>query len=207
MNSIWPDGARTRSSRSHSAVILYIHGFASCGDSTKTRLLKAYFGGDAVLAPDMPVEPDETIVFLRGLIETHDVSMLIGSSLGGFYTTVLSAEFGLDAVLINPSVHPYRTLAPFVGTNTFWCSGETFEWKKTYLLQLARIAETMRLPQKELLVLLQSGDEVLDHTVAADVFRDYDVVVEHGGNHRFENLGDYLERIGAFYRKAEETSQ
>jgi len=160
-----------------------------------------------VLAPDVPVEPDEAIVFLRREIEQHDITMLIGSSLGGFYASALSAEYGLNAVLINPSVHPYRTLAPFVGTNTFWCSGEPFEWKRVYLWQLARIAETMRLPDADLLVLLQTGDEVLDYTVAADAFRDYDVVVEPGGNHRFENLGDYLERIAAFYRRTEEAIQ
>lgn len=188
-------------------MILYIHGFASCGDSTKTRLLKAYFGEENVLAPDVPVEPDAAMAFLRHLVETEAVTLLMGSSLGGFYATALSAEYGIDAVLINPSVHPYRTLAPCVGTNTFWCSGELFEWKSDYLLQLARIAEAMRLPEARLLVLLQSGDEVLDYTVAQKVYRDYEVVVETGGNHRFENLEDYLGRIEAFYRSTEEASQ
>ena len=188
-------------------LILYIHGFASCGDSTKTRLLKAHFGEAEVLAPDVPVVPDEALAFLRHLIETRDISLLIGSSLGGFYATVLSAEYGLNAVLINPSVHPYRTLAPYVGTNTFWCTGAPFEWKKAYLWQLARIAETMQLPGAELLVLLQSGDEVLDYTVAAEVLHDYEVIVEEGGNHRFENLGEHLGRIEAFYRRTEEAIQ
>jgi len=183
-------------------VILYIHGFASCGDSTKTRLLKAYFGEEEVLAPDLPVEPDAALAFLRRLIETEPVTMLVGSSLGGFYATALSAAYGLDAVLINPSVHPYQTLAPYVGTNTFWCSGEPFEWQSAYLLQLARTAETMRLPDARLLVLLQTGDEVLDYAVAEKVYRGYEVVVEAGGNHRFGNLGEYLERIAAFYRGA-----
>ncbi|UFS61740.1 hypothetical protein LOH54_08695 [Sulfurimonas sp. HSL-3221] len=183
-------------------MILYLHGFASCGDSTKTRLLKAYFGEAEVLSPDLPVEPDEVLAFLRRLIGQHDVSLLIGSSLGGFYATALSSEYGLDAVLINPSVHPYRTLSPYVGTNTFWCSGEPFEWKSEYLLQLARIAETMRLPDARLLVLLQTGDELLDYTVAEAVYGDYEVIVEAGGNHRFENLGEYLERIEAFYGDA-----
>ncbi|WP_345987180.1 YqiA/YcfP family alpha/beta fold hydrolase [Sulfurimonas sp. HSL1-2] len=183
-------------------MILYIHGFASCGDSTKTRLLKTHFGETEVLSPDVPVEPDTAMAALRRVIEQYDISLLIGSSLGGFYATALSSEFGLDAVLINPSVHPYQTLAPYVGTNTFWCSGEPFEWKSEYLLQLARIAETMRLPDARLLVLLQTGDELLDYKVAEAVYEGYEVVVETGGNHRFENLGAYLERIETFYRDA-----
>ncbi|MHC3995476.1 YqiA/YcfP family alpha/beta fold hydrolase [Thiomicrolovo sp. ZZH C-3] len=183
-------------------MILYLHGFASCGDSTKTRLLKAYFGEAEVMAPDLPVAPAEALAFLRRLITQHDITLLIGSSLGGFYATALSSEFDLAAVLINPSVHPYRTLAPYVGTNTFWCSGEPFEWTNEYLLQLARIAEMMQLSDTRLLVLLQTGDELLDYRVAEAVYAGYEVVVEAGGNHRFENLGEYLERIEAFYRGA-----
>ena len=182
-------------------MILYIHGFASCGDSTKTRLLRAHFGDEELLAPDLPVEPDAAMALLEHLVADNDVSLLIGSSLGGFYATALSHKSGLPAVLINPSCHPYRTLAPYVGENDYWCSDETFEWKGEYLLQLARIAEQMNLPDTELLVLLQSGDEVLDYRVAADVYEAYLVIVEEGGNHRFENLADYLDRIGEFYER------
>lgn len=179
-------------------MILYIHGFASCGDSNKTRQLKAYFGAKNVLAPDVPVIPDDAVVFLRRLIEANAVTLLIGSSLGGFYATLLASEFSIDAVLLNPSVHPYTTLAPYVGINTFWCSGEPFEWRREYLLQLARIAETMPLPDSRVLVLLQSGDEVLDYKVAQEAYGAYEVVVEQGGNHRFENLPEYLARIRSF---------
>lgn len=179
-------------------MILYLHGFASCGDSTKTRLLKAHFGADKVLSPDIPIEPDAALAWLQKLIETHNVDLLIGSSLGGFYATLLSGRYGIDTVLINPSCHPYQTLAPYVGENRYWCSGDPFEWKSAYLLQLARMAETMQLPDARMLVLLQTGDEVLDYRVAEAIYRDYEVVVEAGGNHRFENLGEYLERIERF---------
>ena len=151
-----------------------------------------------MLSPDVPVAPDEAIAFLRHLIETHAVTLLIGSSLGGFYATMLAAEFDTDAVLLNPSVHPYVTLLAYVGINTFWCNGKSFEWKRSYLLQLSRMAEAMQLPDVRLLVLLQSGDEILDHTVAASTYRGYDLVIEQGGNHRFENLPDYLDRIEKF---------
>jgi predicted esterase YcpF (UPF0227 family) len=185
-------------------MLLYLHGFGSCGDSTKSRLLKERFGEAEVLAPDLPVAPEEAMAFLDALIERENVTLLVGSSLGGFYATALSAKHGIDAVLINPSVHPYRTLAPYVGTNRYWCSGEPFEWKGEYLLQLARIAEQMRLPDTDLLVLLQTGDEMLDYRVAAEVYADYEVIVEEGGSHRFENLGEYLEQIEVFYRRLKE---
>ena len=48
------------------------------------------------------------------------------------------------------------------------------------------------------LVLLQQGDEVLDYRDAAAYYRDKDLVVSAGGNHRFDNLDDHLPRIDAW---------
>jgi predicted esterase YcpF (UPF0227 family) len=179
-------------------MILYIHGFASCGDSTKTRLLKAHFGKANVLSPDVPVEPNAAVAFLTRLIEENGITLLIGSSLGGYYATWLAQRFGIKAVLINPSTIPYETLKPYVGINRFWCSGEPFEWKSAYLTQLRQYdtKELSNIPA--LLLLLQTADEVLDYTVAQKKYRAFDVIVEEGGNHRFENLSEYLGTIEAF---------
>jgi predicted esterase YcpF (UPF0227 family) len=179
-------------------MILYVHGFGSCGDSTKTRLLKSYFGEAHVLSPDLPVEPDAAIEFLTGLIEENEITLLVGSSLGGYYATFLAKRYALEAVLINPSVKPYETLEHCLGINRFWCSGEPFEWKAAYLDQLRRYDTDDLRDMPALMVLLQTGDEVLDYKEAAQKYRDFDVTVEEGGNHRFENLADYLEKIESF---------
>ncbi len=179
--------------------LLYLHGFASCGDSNKTRALKAHFGDTHVLAPDLPVEPKEAIALAGELIRTENVTGLLGSSLGGFYATWLSCRYRLPAVLINPSVTPWRTLESYVGNNKFWCSGETFEWKEIYLKQLRRYAVTSPSKKSRLLVLLQSGDEVLDYRWAKSHYKGAEIIVEEGGNHRFENLPDYFGRIETFF--------
>jgi len=49
--------------------------------------------------------------------------------------------------------------------------------------------------------LLQSKDEILNYKKALKKFKNRPnakVVVEHGGNHRFENLKDYLYMIENF---------
>lgn len=177
-------------------MILYIHGFASCGDSNKTRLLKTYF--DDVISPDIPVDPDEAIAFIQKTIVDNDVSLIIGSSLGGFYAAYFAEKFQIKTVLLNPSTQPFLTLAPYVGTNEFFCSGKPFEWTKEHITKLFSYAVSKDSIKAPVLVLLQKGDEVLDYSKAADVYANYEVVVQEGGNHRFENLNEYLGKIQEF---------
>jgi len=177
-------------------MILYIHGFASCGNSNKTKILRENF--DKVLCPDVPVDPDEAISFLQKLVIANDVSLIIGSSLGGFYAAHLAEKLDVKTVLLNPSTQPFITLAPYIGTNEFFCSGEKFEWTKEHINKLMTYAISKNSIKVPVLVLLQKGDEVLDYTQAEAVYENYDVVVQEGGNHRFENLDEYLERISKF---------
>lgn len=179
-------------------MILYLHGFASCGDSTKTRLLKTYFGEENVIAPDLPVDPEEAIRLIKRLIFEHNVDLLIGSSLGGFYATYFAELYGLKTVLINPSTQPFITLAPYVGTNHYWCSGEPFEFTREHLHRLFEFAVGQLKTPQNYLVLLQTGDELLDYTKAAEKYSGAVFSVEEGGNHRFETLDKHLERIAAF---------
>ena len=179
-------------------MILYLHGFASCGDSTKTRLLKTYFGEEEVLSPDLPLDPGEAVRFIQKTIIAHNVDMIIGSSMGGFYASYFCEKYGIKTVLINPSTEPYITLEPYIGTNKYWCSGETFEWKKSYLQELKRQRiGRVKIPSNYLL-LLQKGDEVLDYTKALHKYEGARLSLEEGGNHRFENLNDHLEMIRRF---------
>ena len=177
-------------------MILYIHGFASCGDSNKTRLLKQHYTG--ILSPDIPVDPEEAISLLQKMIVDNDITLLIGSSLGGFYAAYLAEKFQIKTVLLNPSTQPFITLAPYVGTNEFFCSGKPFEWTKGHIVKLMSYAISKNSITVPVLVLLQKGDEVLDYTKAASVYEDYQLIVQEGGNHRFENLDEYLGVITEF---------
>jgi len=183
--------------------LLYIHGFASCGRGQKSTALTDYFGQESVDAPDLPPSPTDAISLLEQMIQRNHYDLLVGSSLGGYYATWLAEKFGLKAVLINPSTLPYKTLAPYVGWQERFCDGEIFEFKTVYLEQL-KLFQT--LPQKgQYLVLLQSEDEVLDYHKAKTFYHDHRVIVEYGGNHRFENIEDYLSMIGNFKNATKRT--
>lgn len=185
---------------------LYIHGFASCGSSNKVELLRTHLGEDHLLSPDLPVPPDLAIALLSDMIERQPVSLLIGSSLGGFYAEYLSRHYALACVLINPATRPFDTLKQHTGTNTNWCSGHKFEWHADYNDQLAAMYQQHADSKQRYLVLLQTDDEILDYRLALNRYQQHEVVVERGGNHRFENLVDYLPVIDDYRRTYQQNS-
>ena len=179
--------------------ILYLHGFASCGEGNKSTLLKSYFGADSVIAPDLPPSPIDAINIIEEILGSSKIDILIGSSLGGYYTTYLAEKYCMKAVLLNPSTQPWETLAAYTGWQKRFCDEEVFEFKPVYLEQLKMLQTA---PEKgRYLLLLQSGDEVLDYTKAQSLYNKHKIIVEYGGNHRFENLDEYLSMIEKFINK------
>ena len=181
-----------------STSLLYIHGFASCGTSNKVTTLAEHYGAGHVVSPDLPIAPYRVIEYLKQLIEQRHFTLLVGSSLGGYYAEYLGARYGIPAVLINPSTQPFDTLTDYVGMNTNWCTDEPFEWRADYLEQLRAVFRESPASNEQYLVLLQTGDELLDYRQAEQRYRQQRVIVEQGGNHRFENLQDYLPEIDRF---------
>ena len=178
------------------AKILYLHGFASCGKGNKSLALQAYFGADNVIAVDLPPSPLDAINMIEEMLASSQYDLLIGSSLGGFYATYLAEKYQMKAVLLNPSTLPWETLAAYVGWQKRFCDDEMFEFKAIYLEQLKTL---QCVPRKGVyLALLQSEDEVLDYTKAQSLYNTHKVIVEYGGNHRFENIDDYLSMIENF---------
>jgi predicted esterase YcpF (UPF0227 family) len=179
-------------------MILYVHGFASCGRGNKSQALARHFGSGRVVAPDLPPRPRDAVAALEAMKAQEALELIVGSSLGAFYTLWLNRARPVPAVLINPALEPWTALASCVGTNHRWCDGSAFRFGAGYLDELQQMRRDGFLSDERYLVLLQTGDEVLDWQVAAQRLARFEVIVEQGGNHRFENLPDYLPRIPAF---------
>lgn len=183
-------------------MILFIHGFASCGLGDKSRALIRHFGRDAVLTPDLAHDPGAAAAQLEALVAAHDIDLLVGSSLGGHYATWLNRRHCLPAVLMNPAVAPQLLLAAYLGEHRRWCDGAPFRLTRRHLETFAGQVRPRLRPDERYLVLLQAGDELLDYRVAAGYYRGHRVVVQPGGSHRFENLPAYLPQIEAFRRES-----
>ena len=181
-------------------MVVYIHGFGSSGFSHKVTLLKEYLGEAEVFSPSLSYIPELAIdtldQMLTLLVKTEKIT-LVGSSLGGYYATYFSHKFNLKAVLINPSVRPYNSLAKQIGLNHSYHDSSDYGFIQAHIDSL-KAYEVKEINPKNFLVLLQTGDEVLDFNEAKDKYHDSALLIEEGGNHSVENFESKREMIKAF---------
>lgn len=183
-------------------MIIYIHGFGSSGFGGKAILFKEYFGKEKVLTPSLSTIPILAIDTLEQLIQLllykGEKVNLIGSSLGGFYSIYLANKYNLKAVLINPSIYPYKTLSK-VGKAINYYDMSTFESTNVHLDSLKNFEVQNIKDEQNFMLLVQKDDEVLDYKEAVLKLPNAIKYVEEGGNHSFEGIDKYFEKINQFF--------
>ena len=80
--------------------IMYVHGFGSSGQSGTVSRIRQVFPNAVVVAPDLPIHPQEAMDLLHKTCETEQPDLIIGTSMGGMYAEML---YGYDRILINPA--------------------------------------------------------------------------------------------------------
>jgi hypothetical protein len=185
-----------------SAAILYLHGFCSSPASWKVRLLAEALNvrgqGQRFFCPALSHVPDAAIAQAELIISTHDGPLtLVGSSLGGYYATHLAERFDLRAVLINPAVVAPVLLDAFIGTQTNLHTGESFDFTAEHIAQL-RALEVRRVAPERYLLMVESGDELLDYRQALARYAGCRQVVLEGGDHSFTRFPEMLPQLLEF---------
>ena len=87
--------------------IMYVHGFASSGQSGTVTRIREVFPNATVIAPDLPIRPQEAMDLLRQVCETEKPDLIIGTSMGGMYAEML---YGYDRILVNPALQMGDTM-------------------------------------------------------------------------------------------------
>ncbi|WP_372761014.1 YqiA/YcfP family alpha/beta fold hydrolase [Pseudoalteromonas sp.] len=165
--------------------VIYIHGFNSSEKSYKAVRfgeLMAHYDVDYCV-PRLNHEPLQAIIALEQLLTSNTV--LLGSSLGGFYATYLSQRYHLPAVVINPAVAPYNLLTSLLGENYNPYQDYKYQLNQHHMDALSTLTiPTLHTP--ELLYLLQqTGDEVLNFQHAVKYYSQCKQLIEFGGDHSF----------------------
>lgn len=91
--------------------ILNIHGYhGSAENSAYTALQKL---NCEIISPQLDYDKENPIKILEFLKETttkHKPDIVVGTSFGGFFATLLCTEMHFPAILINPSLMPFLIL-------------------------------------------------------------------------------------------------
>ena len=87
--------------------LVYVHGFASSGNSGTVMTLRRHLVGWTVVAPDLPVDPFEALEMLRDVVKEVNPDVVVGTSMGGMYAQQL---WGVPRIVVNPSFEMSRSL-------------------------------------------------------------------------------------------------
>lgn len=183
-------------------LLLFIHGFGSSGRGDKARQLRAWCQeqGISFMAPSLPNIPELALETLQEVIEVaqkHQKVALVGSSLGGFYATWLANHYGLPYVLVNPSVEPYITLERAIGQGINFHDSSSYEWNAQHTASLLQF-KVEKPATERCLLMLQTGDELLDYRQAVAHYSGAQQILEEGGNHGFADFDQHLKTITDF---------
>ena len=98
--------------------VLYCHGFASSGQSGTVTRLRQVLPEARVIAPDIPIHPQEAIALLHDVCEKEKPDLIIGTSMGGMYAEQLR---GYNRICVNPALEMGETMKAhgLTGTQQF----------------------------------------------------------------------------------------
>lgn len=203
--------------------LIYIHGLDSDANSTKGMLLEKYCQHHHpdinVLRPDLNKSPQDVFDKLISLVEewgSDSKVVFVGSSLGGYFSTLVSNHTGCAALLLNPSTQPHVTLQRFahdllLNNDSDEGQGED-ELPKNQILytttggwditsadlqwfadhQLSEIHYP-----KKIAVFIKEGDELLNPELSKAFYQQQGstVILQAGGDHRFSDFGEQLPMV------------
>ncbi|KZX00743.1 esterase [Pseudoalteromonas luteoviolacea] len=179
--------------------IIYIHGFNSSEKSFKAQQFGEFCQAQCeYVVPRLHYDPRIAIIQLEQLIDKDCV--LVGSSLGGFYATYLSERFAIKAVVVNPAIRPDKLLWDYLGTQYNPYQDIEYELTKEHVFALKRMYVKQLTTPSNILLLQQTGDEVLPYQEAVEYYRDCPSKIEFGGDHSFMNFERHFNRLANFLK-------
>jgi predicted esterase YcpF (UPF0227 family) len=185
--------------------LLYLHGFRSSPRSTKAQRMQAWVrrtGPDLEwLCPQLPPSPRAAIDGVFAAIEDwpRERMAVVGSSLGGFYATVVAERTGCRAVLLNPAVEPARDLAGYIGEQTAWHGAERFFFRAEYIDELLALAPPVPLDRPErYFAVIAKGDEVLSWREMSGRYAGSPMRLIEGSDHALSDFETWLPEVTGF---------
>jgi len=183
--------------------LLYLHGFKSSPQSHKAQLTRNYFKKHhpeiKFHCPQLASSPIKAIEQIEDILskQPNENWVLMGSSLGGYFSTYFAEKYRLKAALINPAVKPFVLLKDYMGKHENPYTNEQFTVESHHIEQLQQLDQ--KIIQKKLyLVMVQTGDEVLNYLEAVEKYDGCQFITQQGGDHSFVDFDKMLPSIAKF---------
>ena len=185
--------------------VLYLHGFRSSPQSFKAQHLRAWMQQhrpDVVWwCPQLPPSPRAAMELVDDGITAwpRETMAVVGSSLGGFYASVVAERHGCPAVLLNPAVDPARDLAKYIGEQTaFHDPAERFFFRAEYVDELRALTPAVLTQAERCFAVIAKGDEVLDWREMTSRHAGASIKLLEGGDHALSDFDTHLPDVLRF---------
>lgn len=182
--------------------ILYLHGFKSSPKSFKAQMLAGHIEtlraqGAALTwcCPQLPPSPAQAWSLIQSSTADWPTEsmVVIGSSLGGFYATVLAEHRGCHAAVINPAVEPARDLARYIGEQTAYHDpNDRFFFRAEFIDELKAIAPPALTRPERYWALIAKGDEVLDWREMHQRYQGTQLTLLEGSDHAVSDFAQHM---------------
>lgn len=189
------------------ATLLYIHGFLSSPRSFKAQQtaqwLAVHHPEIEFLCPQLTPYPADTQKLLESLIESRlpEPVYLMGSSLGGFWSTWLAEKYNVRAVLINPAVHPQDFMPAYLAVDLkSYHTDDSYRLSAHHIDEIIAVDVPVARPNNYWL-LVQTGDETLDYRQAVQKYHACKQTIEEGGDHSFQGFEYHLDGLLGWLKK------
>ncbi|MEP6740577.1 MAG: YqiA/YcfP family alpha/beta fold hydrolase [Caldimonas sp.] len=184
--------------------LLYLHGFRSSPQSTKARKFSAWVASHrpdvAWLCPQLDASPARAMRDVEAAIASwpNGRMAVIGSSLGGFYATVVAERHGCRAVVLNPAVDPARDLAKAIGETTAWHSEEPFVFRPEYVEELRAMTPGPLTDPGRYFAVIAKGDKVLSWREMSGRYAGSPICLLEGSDHALTDFDVQMPEVLAF---------
>ena len=179
--------------------VLYLHGFRSSPLSAKAQSMGTWMRAHRPevrwWCPQLPPSPREAMALVFEQLASWPVERIavVGSSLGGFYATVVAERTGCKAALLNPAINPARDLAGYIGDLTsFHDPDDHFYFRAEYVTQLRLMTPREITRPERYCAVIAKGDEVLDWREMTTRYPGAAIRLLDGGDHALTDFDEHL---------------
>lgn len=173
--------------------ILYLHGWASEFNPESDKIVSlGKIGKVYGKTIDYCRSFDEVRDEIKRFVIAHEIDMIVGTSLGGYWASVMGSLLGIPFVSCNPSLNPAISMVSYEGEGTTY-TGKSYNLTRDIIDTYSGNEFSM---SGSGLILLDANDDVIDSRNTFEKLRKhYNVITFDGGSHQFEHMEDSLHWI------------